>query len=65
VNTVIVLPVSVHVFGAVGVTDVDQGGVDHDSLLAAVEEVVEKSEVSIAAAYTVARAVLIQDVHLA
>ena len=34
-------PVSMNMFGAVSIADVDEGGVDHDVLLAAVEQVIE------------------------
>ena len=59
-----VLPISVHMLGAVGIADVDQGGVDHDVLFATVEQVIEEPEVAVAATDAVPRAVLIQDVHL-
>ena len=58
------LPVSVHMFGAVGIADMDEGGVDHDVLLAAVEQVVEQTQVAVAAADAVPRAVLVQYEHL-
>lgn len=58
------LPVPVNMFGAVGVADMDQGGVDHDVLLAAVEQVIEQTQVAVAASDAVARAVLVQDEHL-
>ena len=58
------LPVPVNMFGAVGVADMDQGGVDHDVLFAAVEQVIEQAQMAVAAADAVPRAVLIQDEHL-
>ena len=57
-------PVPVHVLCAECVAVVDERGVDHDVLLAAVEEVLEVAEVAVAAADAVTRAVLVQDVHL-
>ena len=63
-NEVEFSPVSMNMFGAVGIADVDEGGVDHDVLLTAVEQVVEQSEVAVAAADAVPRAILVQDVHL-
>ena len=50
--------------GAVSIADVDQGGVDHDVLFATVEQIIEETEVPVAATDAVPRAVLIQDVHL-
>lgn len=43
---------------------VNEGGIDHIVLLGAVEEIGEIAQVTVAAANTVTRAVLVQDKHL-
>lgn len=53
------------VTGAEGKAVVDEGGVDHEVLFGSVQQVVEVAEMSEAAAYAVARAVLVQHKHLA
>lgn len=59
------LPVAVHVAGAEGETVVHQGGVDHDALLGAVQQVTQVAQVPEAAAHAVPRAVLVQAEYLA
>ena len=39
-------PIAMDVFGAEGVTEVDQGGIDHDVLFAAVKQVFQILEMS-------------------
>lgn len=59
------LPVAVHVAGAEGETVVHQGGVDHETLLGAVQQVAQVAQVSEAAPHAVSRAVLVQAKYLA
>lgn len=54
-----------NVLGTKRVGVVDERGVDHDVLLAPIEEVLEVAEVAVAPADPVTSAVLVQDVHLA
>ena len=37
------LPISVNMFGAVGIANVDESRIDHDVLLAAIEQVIEQT----------------------
>ena len=47
------IPVSVNVAGTVGVAEVNEGGVDHDLLLALGEQVRQVAQVPIATPYAV------------
>ena len=59
------LPVAVDVGSAEGKAVVDEGGVNEDPPLRPLQQVVEVTQVPVAAAHTVACTVLIQDKHLA
>lgn len=58
------LLVSVDVAGTVGVAEVDEGGVDDLVLLALVQEILQVTEVPVAAPHSVPGAVLVQQEHL-
>ena len=53
------------VAGTVGVAEVYEGGVYHLVLLALVQQVLQVTEVSVAAPHAVPGAVLVQEEHLA
>lgn len=57
-------PVSVDVGGTEGEAVVQQGGVNHGSVLCPLQQIAQVTEVSMAAPNAVASAVLIQDKHL-
>lgn len=59
-----VIPVAMDMAGAEGEAVVYQSGIDHQVLLRSVQEIVEITEVSVAAPHAVPRTVLIQHKHL-
>ena len=51
------LPVAMHVAGAVGVAEVDEGGVDEDVLLALLQQILQVAQVTEAAPHPIPRQV--------
>ena len=59
------IPVAMDMGGTEGKAVVDESGVDEDALLRPLQQVIQVTQVSVAATYSVASTVLIQHKHLA